>query len=1246
MVTRFTVGVDLVERAAKRLGAEGFADWVIGWSTGTLRRFLSVFGSFARLSYAVECVLAERLDGHDDPEVAAWAEARRLRPAAQGPSSKAKPIVDEGSRSSSGSAKGNPQTVDAATAVVLSSGVATKIESAIRSGDVAERVGVTAAIATRPAGESKPPTRPLAAAALASSDCVVDVAATLSRLNGVKSSSGSEWLSEPLGWLTDAFGVGGLPSLAGLLMARWEAAAFRFAKRCLRSPKDLRRWWTDAVEAAEIDPALADEMAAGLTRVVRLHLARQPAAAATWFDDDSIGVVTESLSSPLGHHAAKMLEGIHKSGLAAASMEHASDGAADLLGSLDEASRLRLVAWLGRSAMSVGAGSNLRRRPVGAAAANRNILSTIASSEDVDWLSSRLRDDDPKLVTTATLRLLDLDAGHWRLLADALESSAGVPTASPASPASLVALAESIALWPRRAARRAASLAAKDCFDPPVRFAIAVAAATISAKSLHGKLADAIVRSLNEPCDEDFVRTADAKAIIATFGGEPLDRIIAQTIATPHPAWVRRGVTYAVSHIADPDTKADAVSKWCDVLVRFLDSGIDRDPALRLTAAATLFRKGRMEGWPIVLGRFATMKPSEDTGEFADLMGELWVPKDVRIDAATAMLAAGRTVVDEHRIASEVWDDASADPDDVAVGKLLMREAESDDLRFQAARRISADLRRRSLRRIADVFARGIRVGRELTGRLFQIEMIGGEKLGYTVTTQSRVFVNPVAMLSGVPHGEDIVSGLIVHEIGHHMYHAGETADAIWRRADREGMGSLLNLVADEHLERNLRAIDDRYGNWLKRLGAYAFNRDGVDRDAAELIGRLGGDTMAVWAAAPPGVARDRSDVHVRGGSVLRELERRGDSFARFFRALRLGLGDRHGDPRVAEALGLFDRRFRHLDMTGLYAVCERLRTIFGASCLSPPVTFDALCSGTAGELAAASGGLSDGDVRREVVRITSPPGTRRTTGKSGDGSLAINVSRELNVRPITQIVPVAYDPAGHAVLASSVATAARQVRRYLHDLGIVPIRVRRRLRGKSVDRAGLRAMVIRGEPRVLIARQSARRNDVFVSVVIDCSGSMAVGDSMDKARRFASVIAAAAGPIDGIDVRLFGFTDNVIYDAGDERRPAVSSLEPGGGNNDAAALLHAASAAIASRRSAKVVVMISDGLPTECSVEALRATVRRLSRRPDLSLAQVAVRPLEEKCFDHYVELTDDSIARSVRRFGALVAGLIRQTL
>ena len=122
-------------------------------------------------------------------------------------------------------------------------------------------------------------------------------------------------------------------------------------------------------------------------------------------------------------------------------------------------------------------------------------------------------------------------------------------------------------------------------------------------------------------------------------------------------------------------------------------------------------------------------------------------------------------------------------------------------------------------------------------------------------------------------------------------------------------------------------------------------------------------------------------------------------------------------------------------------------------------------------------------------------------------------------------------------------------------------------------------------------------------------------------------LVAEAAKQLAGIDVRIFGFTDTVIYDAGDAARCAAAMLESGGGNNDAAGLLHLAGVARESRRRAKLLVMVSDGLPTECSTEALRSLVDRLEKREHMVVAQVAVRPLEEQCFRHHVLLDQDDI-------------------
>lgn len=73
---------------------------------------------------------------------------------------------------------------------------------------------------------------------------------------------------------------------------------------------------------------------------------------------------------------------------------------------------------------------------------------------------------------------------------------------------------------------------------------------------------------------------------------------------------------------------------------------------------------------------------------------------------------------------------------------------------------------------------------------------------------------------------------------------------------------------------------------------------------------------------------------------------------------------------------------------------------------------------------------------------------------------------------------------------------------------------------------------------------------------------------------------------------------------------------------------------------------MISDGLPTECSANALRALVKRLSNKAHIACAQIAVQPLVEVCFPHYVVLNESDPEAALRHFGQTIASLVRKTL
>jgi hypothetical protein len=528
------------------------------------------------------------------------------------------------------------------------------------------------------------------------------------------------------------------------------------------------------------------------------------------------------------------------------------------------------------------------------------------------------------------------------------------------------------------------------------------------------------------------------------------------------------------------------------------------------------------------------------------------------------------------------------------------------------------------------------------------VEMLAGDALGYTRMNEDRIYVNPLALLRGEQNGADVLRGLIAHELGHHMYHRGVEPEKVWKRATQERLHSLLNLVADEHLERNLRALSPEFGDPLKRLCAYAFRHSQREVAVDFLLECLQEHAFAALSTMRLGVARRPGRVIVNNGTLLRALEGAGSSFARFVRALRMGLGRRLADPLVEEALALFRGAFRRSTMQQLYDCAVRLRELFG----SEVAMLDLVCQQKTMEadgfdITGHGEGIDNDAMQREVRRILEPPrGSGRGGGAGGGGVPCVNVGPDEGFPVITRVEKVAYLPGEAARYAALVARPARDLRQSLEQLGIGAVPQRMRTSGRALDRTRLRALVLRGDPRMLVGREFKPRADLFLGIVVDCSGSMQSGENIEKARQFAALLAEACRGLSGIEVRIFGFTEAVIYDAGDAQRPAAHGLQAGGGNNDAAGLWHAALEARRSRRRTRLLVMISDGLPTECSTTALRALVGRLSGRERICCAQVAVRPLEEVCFPHYVLLEGGNLPATVRRFAEVVLGLVRRTL
>ncbi|HWO21983.1 MAG TPA: hypothetical protein VNO30_24645 [Kofleriaceae bacterium] len=1146
-----------------------------------------------------ELALAKAFTSRAEPELRAWA-LRVSHPPAAAPAAAPQP------------ARGH-RALTEAEAERIATCADRELEAALAPALATPVSGLAPALARRGGGcESVA----ACVALLGCADPYPEVAAQLDRF-GALTRAFENALDRRTGtWLHHAE----LSPLAHAWLFRWEAHDLALAR------------WIDAaggvlaaLGAGDVPGALAAHLLwRGVAEVVVFLRYREPEAFRRHATPELAAYAADRIDRPFGCAAARILVTLVEGG--AVPLSDVRTKVLDRAALADGETREHLQRILRLDGMPEPP------RRAAQVPASASELAQVRRCKDPDALIAWCRRGPAAIVEEAALALVLRGAAGQLRLAALLGELAELP-----APVPVIA---SIALWDSEdALDRARELAGSTALPPQWRFHLAL-------------------------------------GLVARGDQDELPRAL-DAARAPGPAWFSRDDWDKLVELSDPRTCALALAdaphhfayqpavrllleEWdapevADALRRFLEAGTERPLHLRRAAARRLVTDyGDPAGLPILIEELA----DEGAALEPALCERLPRPAAQRalealIDAA---LLGGDRACTERRMWSvlELLRDGGR-VDAGALGAIYARVLEGAST--AGVRRAAAVLATAAetatgainerLRSVAEVFAWGVRRGLELTGRRLRVHMTSKERdLGHTFLDGARIFVSPLPMLRREPHGQDIVEGLILHELGHHVYHRGEAEQALWQQAHKEGLGHLLNLVADEHLERNLRAIDPAYGDRLKRLGAFAFHHAAEEIGVAVLLGCLRGHTARALIAAEPEVAFDEGSLRLRRGAVLAELDRAGHPLARFSRALRMGLGNRSGDPLIAAALELCGKGLRRQGMRGLYDLTRQLAGMFGGA-IAVARVFGGPEGMTFGERDqdVHGAGLDDDILQREVERILEP--RRGGAGRTGPRDrLCINVGPDEEFDRIASVVRVRGDRAEHARIAAEVARHSQRLRALLDDLGLRREPVKARLSGHALDRGRLRALVTRGDPRILVARTPVRRTDLFLGVAIDCSGSMSAGDNIERARRFAILITEAVRPLAGVEARFFGFTDSQIYDAGDAADCGVTGLHADGGNNDAAGLYHAASVAAASRKRAKVLVMISDGLPTQCSVAAVRGLVTTLTRRRGMVCAQVAVRPLEEVMFPHYVVLDDDELDVAVARFGRMIGGLARRVL
>ncbi len=999
-----------------------------------------------------------------------------------------------------------------------------------------------------------------------------------------------------------------LPALAHAWLWRWDRHALCFTERAVS-------WGlTKHLETALALPSIAarDVVFTCLARGFSLWRLREPERLRNLDHGSLVMLLVPLLDTELGYPAARMIAAMHRAEADPGLFAGLLSSLEQLAPSLTEACRheLRELVDCEGVVAPVRPPRALVRTPPSF------LVERVQASEDPDWLASCCGHREWGVGSEAALRLVALEEPGQARLAEVL---LGEPR-----PPAFEDLAESLGLWSEGPALQGVRDALTG-LDAERRFRLAIALAERG----DAHLTITCLEAASEPGPSGWFQQSDHSRLVALCGDELT--VARALIHSPHPHANVPAATRLLEH--------PSIAEVAPELVRFLELDHQRLRSLRLLAARRLAEQGDHRGFPLLLPRMVSDEP----------VHKGWVLHDQSLlDAATgAVLAAGGAL--ERQLVSRL---ARGVPTGIHVdwGRLL-RKLLDDNARRIAANQASLAVMARRLAKldaVAEAFAWGQWRSLELLGRRLSVHMTSGHReLGHTRLSGSSIHVSPLPLLRGERRGREVVEGLILHELGHHRYHAGRAGRRMWKAAQEEGIHPLLNLVADEHLERNLRAYEGSYGDRFKALASYAFQHSTRDLEVEELVEALHLQAFAVLVRTRLQLGWKPDCVRIGSGQLLRALERGGDSFARFMRALRMGLGDRHGDPKVAEALDLFGGRFRDSQPDALLGIARELRRIFGGSSdLAGMLGGHEGLTGERREQDVFGDSISDGEVQREVRRILRPPRKRGDGAQRGRvGPAVLNVGEDERFRPIKHVQPSKYDPAARRALGAQVARHARRMRGYLEELGLRLEAQGGRLRGSRFDRTRARAVVTHGDPRILVARERVHATDLFLGIAVDCSGSMASERSMDKAKLFASLLADAARGLRGVDLRIIGFTDTTIYDAGDAERCAVASLPIEGGNNDAAGLAHLAELAFASHRRARLLVMISDGLPTECSTTALAALVRSLERR-GLCVAQVAVKPLHERCFTHYIELDEANVDVAVRSFGTIIARLVRRAL
>lgn len=503
---------------------------------------------------------------------------------------------------------------------------------------------------------------------------------------------------------------------------------------------------------------------------------------------------------------------------------------------------------------------------------------------------------------------------------------------------------------------------------------------------------------------------------------------------------------------------------------------------------------------------------------------------------------------------------------------------------------------------LSEIVRQTVALAYELTaflGRRVRVELTTNG-LGFTVPQLKgiqdevvTVCVNPIAFLQQHPRAESIFRGLGYHETGHQKYDSDGQQRSI-DKAKREGfLDQTNNLLLDEWLERQLRSERPDVGRDLQILINYAFKEP-----------VFGSSRLSQWRYC-----------------VRKHLS--------------------SDDQRVIKALDLIPKNLAKLDV---WEVLDLSREAY--KLLADGSEFSDQSEAAGKGFGKIKPALDPSDLPPEVLALLTQMLAQAEVESGGTG---LNDGETTSFNRIRNIKPVEPNESIHQQAVKLAANEIRRLRQVFSSLGIHQVETPDQLAGHDlVD--DVEKVVIDHDPTIFVDEVSVQDADLDIQVVLDCSGSMASKNRAKitkhlVAKNFGILTAESIREIRGCSNHFWGFTEKEIFDCGTAKQCSVSGLKTHVGNNDAAALWHAAQASAKSGKTHRVLVMISDGLPSDCTWSALNSLVSKLERQGYV-VVQVAVDKIAKPAFRHFVDLSEDDLNVSTRKFGRLIEKLVTSQL